>query len=192
MTLELYKPRSTRRARAQSATPSSFRRPIRLDPVAPHPYSLYRNACTPPESGCQRQPVVEWCTSLRDENKSWSSVALWAEGMLLEQDGGRIGSLMPSKERAVVLVHVLRRISNLFTRFEPVMKLVQREMLSCIYVVLDDLHPEAPPVETWSNDDLYAQTTWFEKCQLLKSQVEKCKTALRVDNRVERKCGWSH
>lgn len=111
--------------------------------------------------------------------------------MLLEQDSGHIGSLMPSKERAVVLVNVLRRISTLFTRFEPVMKLVQREMLSCIYDVFDDPLSEAPPVETWSNDDLYAQTTWFEKCQFLKSQVEKCKTALRVQNRVELKYGWS-
>ena len=49
-------------------------------------------------------------------------------------------------------------MSRLFSRFEPVMKLILREMLTAIY--WDAAEVEDP--SDWNEEDLYARLTFFE------------------------------
>lgn len=87
-----------------------------------------------------------------------------------------LGAGFPNKNRTVVLIHVMRRIKALFKRFEPVMDLIVNEVIGCVYATEDSA------VTGWTDDDLYARMTWFEKCQGLKMQMERYRGAVEEED----------
>jgi len=68
-------------------------------------------------------------------------------------------------------------VSRLFNRFEPVMKLILREMLTAIY--WDAAEVEDP--SGWNEEDLYARLTFFEHNVHMRNQVESYRALIVED-----------
>ena len=120
--------------------------------------------------------VHGWCVSYVDESRSWNSLSLWAESRIDEADTLSPGP-KPNKPRTVILVDVFRRVSSLFGRFQPVMKLILKEMLTAIY--WDAAEVEDP--SDWGDEDLYARLTFFEHNVHMRNQVESYRALILED-----------